>query len=96
MTAHIWHSSLCFIFCKNGVAGYNPDPRAYQLSVDAFGPPRKDILFVAFAGRDAARAKAFGFPTFWVNRLNLPPEEPCDRPDGRGGDLADLVKFLDV
>ena len=78
------------------VKSYKPDPRAYQLGVDAFGLPREEILFVAFAGWDAAGAKAFGYPTFWVNRLNLPPEELGDKADGTGVDLADLVKFLGV
>jgi hypothetical protein len=33
------------------------------------------ILFVAFAGRDVAGAKWFGFPAFWMNRLAGSAEE---------------------
>ncbi len=73
---------------------YKPDPRAYQLAVDAFGLPREEILFVAFAGWDAAGAKSFGYPTFWVNRLNLPAEHLGLFPDGIGKDLDDLVGFV--
>ncbi|HLH51230.1 MAG TPA: haloacid dehalogenase type II, partial [Roseiarcus sp.] len=73
---------------------YKPDRRAYQLGVDALGLPREEILFVAFAGWDAAGAKAFGYPTFWVNRLGLPQEELDAPADGAGGDLADLLTFL--
>jgi len=54
---------------------YKPDPRAYQLGIDALKLTREEILFAAFAGWDAAGAKLFGFPTFWVNRQKLPPEE---------------------
>jgi 2-haloacid dehalogenase len=73
---------------------YKPEPRAYQMAVDAMKLGREEILFVAFAGWDAAGAKSFGFPTFWVNRLNLPEEELGARADGTGRDLADLVKFV--
>ena len=73
---------------------YKPDVRAYQLGVDAFDLPREEILFVAFAGWDAAGAKSFGYPTFWANRLGLPPEELGATPDGAGPGLADLLAFI--
>lgn len=73
---------------------YKPAPRAYQLGVDALELAREEILFVAFGGWDAAGAKAFGYPTFWVNRQNLPVEELGVRPDAIGKDLADLVRYL--
>jgi len=73
---------------------YKPDPRAYQLGTDILKLRREEILFVAFAGWDAAGAKAFGYPTFWVNRLKLPVEELGEVPDGLGNDLSDLVEFL--
>ena len=43
---------------------FKPDPRAYQLGVDALKVKREEILFVAFAGWDAAGAKLFGYPTY--------------------------------
>lgn len=78
------------------VKTYKPDPHAYQIGVDAFGLPREEILFVAFAGWDASGAKAFGYPTYWINRMGLPPEKLDDQPDGIGSDLNDLVRFLGV
>src|SRR5579871_3865097 len=39
---------------------FKPDPKAYQLGVDRLGLRRESILFVAFAGWDAAGAKWFG------------------------------------
>jgi 2-haloacid dehalogenase len=73
---------------------YKPDPRAYQQGVDALGLKREEILFAAFAGWDAAGAKLFGYPTFWVNRLKLPAEELDTPADASGGSLLDLVQFL--
>jgi 2-haloacid dehalogenase len=74
---------------------YKPDPRAYSLGTEALGLRREEILFVAHAGWDAAGAKAFGYPTFWVNRSDLPPEELGALPDGVGRDLSDLVRFIE-
>jgi len=70
---------------------YKPDPRAYLMGVDALGLQPDQILFAAFAGWDAAGAKSFGYPTFWVNRQNQPAEELGVAPDATGGNLIDLV-----
>jgi hypothetical protein len=49
-----------------------------------------------FAGWDVAGAKQFGYPTFWVNRLQSPAEELGVQPaDGMGRSLPDLIPFLD-
>lgn len=73
---------------------FKPDPRAYQLGIESLGLQRNQILFAAFAGWDAAGARLFGYPTFWVNRLKLPAEELDAGPDASGGSLLDLVQFL--
>ncbi|MBV9998950.1 MAG: haloacid dehalogenase type II [Verrucomicrobia bacterium] len=78
----------------DAVQAYKPDSRAYQMGTDAFGLAREEILFAAFGGWDAAGAKGFGYPTFWVNRLNLPVEELGIVLDGTGGSLTDLVTFV--
>jgi 2-haloacid dehalogenase len=75
---------------------YKPDPRAYQLGIDALGLKRNEILFAAFAGWDAAGAKLFGYPTFWVNRSKLPPEQLDAVPDATGSSLLDLLQFLEA
>lgn len=72
---------------------FKPDPRAYQMGIDAFKLPRDQIVFAAFAGWDAAGAKSFGYPTFWVNRANAPAEELGITADGEGG-IAALVDFV--
>jgi 2-haloacid dehalogenase len=76
------------------VKAFKPDPRAYQMGVDAFGTAKEEIAFAAFAGWDAAGAKRFGYPTFWVNRGNAPLEELGVAPDGTGTGLQDLVAFV--
>ena len=82
------------VLSTDQVRAYKPDPRAYHMAVDAFQLRREDILFAAFASWDAAGAKWFGYPTFWVNRLNLPGEELGVTPDAIGRDLTDVVSFV--
>jgi 2-haloacid dehalogenase len=83
------------VLSTDKIKTYKPDPRAYQMAIDAFGLRRAEIGFVAFAGWDAAGAKWFGYPTFWVNRLQLPVEELGVAPDGTGASLGDLVRFVE-
>jgi 2-haloacid dehalogenase len=74
---------------------FKPDPRAYQLAVDVLHLRREQIVFVPSAGWDAAGAKWFGYPTFWVNRTGAPDEELPARAD-RSGTLGDLVAFAEA
>lgn len=76
------------------VRAYKPDPRAYRMGVDALGVPRERILFAAFGGWDAAGAKSYGYPTFWVNRANQPVEELGYLPDAQGATLIDLAQYV--
>ena len=76
------------------VGVFKPAPAAYQMGPDAFKLPKEQIVFAAFAGWDAAGAKWFGYPTFWVNRAKTPAEELDAMPDGTGEGMADLVKFV--
>jgi 2-haloacid dehalogenase len=76
------------------VRAFKPDSRAYQMGVDAFGLRKEEIVFAAFAGWDAAGAKWFGYPTFWVNRAKAPAEELGVVPDRIGSGMADLVRFV--
>jgi 2-haloacid dehalogenase len=73
---------------------YKPDPRAYQLGIDRLRLSKRDIVFAAFGGWDAAGAKAFGYPTVWVNRFNQPLEELGVRPDRTVADLDGLLDFV--
>jgi 2-haloacid dehalogenase len=73
---------------------YKPDPRAYRLGMERLHLPKRDILFAAFGGWDAAGAKAFGYPTVWVNRFNQPAEELGNQPDQISSDLSGLLEFV--
>jgi len=73
---------------------FKPDPRAYQLGVDALKLKKEEIAFAAFAGWDVAGAKWFGYPTVWINRLKLPAENLGVEADSTGKDLKVLTKFV--
>lgn len=98
LEAAIRNSSLQGLFeqaiSTDRIRSYKPDPRAYQLGVEALGLPAREILFAAFAGWDASGAKWFGYPTFWVNRAGAPAEELGAPPDGDGPGMDDLVRFV--
>ena len=76
------------------VRAFKPDPRTYEMAIDSFGLRKEEIAFAAFGGWDAAGAKWFGFPTFWVNRAHVAAEELGVLPDGTGKDLNDLASFV--
>ena len=76
------------------VKAFKPDIQAYRMAIDAFGLRKEEIAFAAFAGWDAAGAKWFGYPTFWVNRAQAAQEELGTVPDGVGKDLNDLAAFV--
>jgi 2-haloacid dehalogenase len=78
----------------DAVKAYKPDARAYQMAIDAFKLRREEILFAAFGGWDAVGGKNFGYPTFWVNRLNLPVEQLDVAPHGIGATLTALLDFV--
>ena len=82
------------VLSSDAIRTYKPDPRAYRMALDAFHLEREAILFGSFAGWDAAGAASFGYPTFWVNRLDLPDEELGVSADATGRDLRDLVTFV--
>jgi 2-haloacid dehalogenase len=73
---------------------YKPDPRAYALGMERLGLGKDEIAFAAFGGWDAYGAKSFGYPTYWVNRFNLPPEKIGEAPDATSNDLAGLIEFV--
>jgi 2-haloacid dehalogenase len=88
------HGLFDHVLSADRVKVYKPDPRAYQIGVDVLGLKPGQILFAAFAGWDAAGAKSFGYPTFWVNRQSQPAEELGVAPDATGGNLIDLARYL--
>jgi len=98
--ANAGHAGLDGLFdhrlSTDAVQVYKPDPRAYQMGVDAFGLSRDEILFVAFAGWDAHGAVSFGYPTFWANRAGLPVEELGLKPQTIGKGMTELAAHLET
>lgn len=82
------------VISTDRIQSYKPDPNAYKSGVDVLKLRKEDILFVAFAGWDASGAKWFGYPTYWVNRLESPVEELNAMPDGIGTSMRDLLNFI--
>ena len=76
------------------VRAFKPDPQAYGMAMSAFGLRKDEIAFAAFGAWDAAGAKWFGYPTFWVNRGHTAVEELATVPDAVGNDLNDLAAFI--
>ena len=82
------------VLSTDRVQAFKPDPRAYQMGIEAFGVGREQILFAAFAGWDVAGAKAFGYPTYWVNRQHQAAEELGLSADAAGPDLPAMADYL--
>jgi 2-haloacid dehalogenase len=83
-----------FRLTTDAVQAYKPDPRAYAMGVASFGLAKSEILFVAFGGWDAAGAKAYGYPTAWINRTGAVPEKLGMQPDWTGSSLRELAQLL--
>ncbi len=88
------NNSFDFVISTDKKQTYKPDRDAYQMAVEERNLSKEEILFAPFAGWDMAGAKWFGFPTFWVNRLNDPIEKLDVEPEGIGSSLNDLVTFM--
>ena len=84
-----------FQLSTDRVNAFKPDPAAYQMGLDAFRLQKAEVAFVAFGGWDAAGGKAFGYPTYWANRMNVPPEELGMSANVTSPDLSALVSFID-
>ena len=73
---------------------FKPDPSAYALGPAVLGLPKESVAFAAFGGWDAAGARWFGFPTFWLNRLGVTEESLAPGPQASGRTLSELAAFV--
>jgi 2-haloacid dehalogenase len=87
-------ASMDAILSVDALKIYKPDPRVYQLAVEALNLPAERIGFVSSNCWDACGAKSFGFKTFWINRTRLPLDRLGAEPDHILTSLADLGSFL--
>ncbi len=73
---------------------YKPDPKAYALGMEHLKLKKEEIVFAAFGGWDAYGAKSFGYPTYWVNRFNLPVEKLGIEADATSNSFQGLLNFI--
>lgn len=73
---------------------YKPAPEAYLLGLQHLGLKKEEIVFAAFGGWDAYGAKTFGYPTYWVNRFNLPTEKLGIQADETSNNFQGLLDFV--
>lgn len=78
------------------VGVYKPDPRVYQLAVDALGIPAERIAFFSSNSWDAAGAAHFGFKVAWVNRYSQPSEALPGTPSAMLADLSEASALLGI
>lgn len=83
------------ILSVDPISIFKPDPRVYQLAVDAFGFSREQIGFVSSNAWDVAGAKSFGFKVFWINRAGRPMDNLGHGPDFQISSLDQIDDFLE-
>ena len=73
LTACIRTSALENLFehllSTDRVRAFKPDSRAYRMADEVLGLKKEEVAFAAFAAWDVAGSKAYGYSTFWVNRM---------------------------
>lgn len=73
---------------------FKVDPLVYQLAVDCFGVPAKQICFLSSNAWDVAGAASFGLTVVWVNRFGQKPERLPGQPAAEIKTLAELPDLL--
>jgi 2-haloacid dehalogenase len=89
-------STFAAVLSVDSLKVYKPDPRVYELAVEALGVAASDIGFVSSNCWDACGAKSYGFNVFWINRAGAPVDGLGERPDFLLGNLAELPSLLGV
>jgi 2-haloacid dehalogenase len=74
---------------------FKPHPSVYQLAVDKLGVGKQGIAFISSNYWDVTGATAFGFRTYWIDRLGTQPDELGYRPAVVLKRLDDLSAALD-
>ena len=82
------------IFSVEKAGVFKPDPRVYQIAVDALKVKPQEIAFQSSNAWDASGAGAFGFKVAWINRFGQRPERLPDKPDVEIQSLSELPELL--
>jgi 2-haloacid dehalogenase len=89
-------STFAAVLSVDSVKVYKPDPRVYELAVNALGVAAKDIGFVSSNCWDACGAKSYGFNVFWINRAGAPVDFLGVKPDFLLKSMAELPPLLGI
>ncbi len=73
---------------------FKPDPRVYQLAVDALDVYSHEIIFQSSNAWDASGASAFGFNVAWINRFGQSKERLPGKPDFEIKNLMELPDLI--
>ena len=73
---------------------FKPNPKVYQLAVDALGVASPDISFQSSNAWDAYAASAFGMQVVWCNRYGQRAERLPGAPDREIATLAELPALV--
>ena len=73
---------------------FKVDRRVYQLAVDFFAVPAKQICFLSSNAWDVAGAASFGLTVAWINRFGQKPERLPGTPAAEISSLAELPVLL--
>ena len=76
------------------VGVFKPHDRVYDLVIDTFGGPKRNVLFVSSNGWDAAGAAGYGFRSVWVNRAGEPVDRLYASPDHIMPDLTTIPELI--
>ena len=72
---------------------YKPAPRVYALAEKRLGVPARRIGFVSANCWDAIGAQAYGFTSFWINRMGAPVDRHGPPPRHVLHSLAELATY---
>jgi len=75
------------------VGVFKPHRSTYDLVGQAFGGPRREVLFVSSNCWDACAATGYGFVTAWVNRRSEPVDRLPWRPVHEMSDLTGIPRL---
>ncbi|MCV6598391.1 MAG: haloacid dehalogenase type II [Mangrovicoccus sp.] len=78
----------------DAVGVFKPAAPVYDLVGQYFGTSKAEVAFVSSNGWDAGCAAAYGFRTFWVNRVKAPMDRLPGRPEITVEDLSYVPHHL--
>jgi len=78
----------------NDIKIYKPHRSVYQYANQVLGIPTSRILFVSSNCWDAIGARAYGFPSAWINRQNDPIDTLGTVPKYIFSDMNELSDYL--